>query len=252
MTLIDCKFCNGSGRDPNYDYVKSKCPVCNGHGKITVDVSKDQLMDCKFCNESGRDPNYDYVKSKCPVCKGRSFLIKPTEKKKELNPDSSRKISEFSNKIFIVHGHDELSKEQLARFLTKIGLKPIILHEQPNRGRTLIEKFEEECKDVGYAFVIMTADDVGMDNKSYEKMKTGDMKYGLCLRTRQNVVFELGFFFAQLGRNRVSCLFQKGIEKPTDIDGIAYIQFKEKINEKFMEIIRELQTSAYELDLSKI
>ncbi len=252
MTLIDCKFCNGSGRDPNYNFTKYPCPVCNGEGRITVDVSQDQLIDCKFCNGSGRDPNYNFTKYPCPVCEGRSFLIKHKVKKKELNLDSSRKKSEFSNKIFIVHGHDELSKEQLARFLTKIGLNPIILHEQPNRGRTLIEKFEEECKDVGYAFVIMTADDVGMDMKSYEKMKAGDSKYGLCLRSRQNVVFELGFFFAQLGRNRVSCLLKNGIEKPTDIDGIVYIPFEEKIDEKFMDIIRELQTSNYRLDLSKI
>ena len=98
----------------------------------------------------------------------------------------------------------------------------------------------------------MTTDDVGMDVKSYEKMNAGDSKYGLCFRTRQNVIFELGFFFAQLGRNRVSCLLQEGIEKPTDIDGIVYIPFKERIDEKFMDIIRELQTCNYRLDLSKI
>jgi len=253
MVILKCRFCNGSGKDPSYTYTHVPCPICKGRGELTVDISEDQLTDCTFCKGSGRDPNYTYTHSPCPVCNGWGFLSRPSEKQKGLNFDSSTNKSKFSNKIFIVHGHDELPKEQLARFLTKMGLDPIILHEQPNQGRTIIEKFEEVCSDVGYAFVIMTADDVGMDIKSYEKMKERDPKYGFCLRARQNVVFELGFFFAKLGRGRICCLLKPdNIEKPTDIDGIVYIPFKEKIEEKYMDIIRELQASKYELNLSKI
>jgi predicted nucleotide-binding protein len=259
MTIENCAYCIGTGRDPNTGILSGykPCPVCNGHGERTIDVSNDQLKQCPYCIGTGRDPNTGILSGyePCPTCGGWGLVGRSarnlSKKKEEPSLDSSKNKFEFSNKIFIVHGHDELSKEQLARFLTKIGLDPIILHEQPNHGRTLIEKFEEECHDVGYAFVIMTADDVGMDIESYEKMKTGDPKYGLCLRARQNVLFELGFFFAKLGRNRVCCLLKKNIEKPADIEGIVYIPFKEKVDEKFMDIVRELQPS-YKLDLSKI
>lgn len=45
-----------------------------------------------------------------------------------------------SNQIFIVHGHDELAKVSMARFISELGFEPIILHEQPNAGKTIIEK----------------------------------------------------------------------------------------------------------------
>jgi hypothetical protein len=68
---------------------------------------------------------------------------------------------EFSNKVFIVHGHDEGARETVARFLAQLGFEPVILHEQPNKGRTIITKFREEAADVGFAVVLMTPDDHG-------------------------------------------------------------------------------------------
>jgi predicted nucleotide-binding protein len=163
----------------------------------------------------------------------------------KINDDKKRKVK-FSNKIFIVHGHDNLPKEELARILTQMGLEPIILHERPNQGRTIIEKYEEECSDVGYAFVIMTPDDVGMDRELYEKIKKGESKNGWCYRARQNVVLELGLFFAKLGRHRVCCLCKgDNLEKPRDIDGILYLSFKEHIEEIYRDIIRELRAADY-------
>jgi len=165
------------------------------------------------------------------------------ERKKALK---RAKVTEKEERVFIVHGHDELPKEQLARILTEIGFQPIILHEQPDRGRTIIEKFEEECKDVGFAFVIITPDDVGMDRESYEKMKVGKYENGLCYRARQNVIFELGFFYGKLGRDRVCCLYKGNVEILSDISGVLYIEFKEKIREKYTDIIRELRAAGYE------
>jgi predicted nucleotide-binding protein len=97
-------------------------------------------------------------------------------------------------KVFVVHGHHDGARETVARFVEKLGFEAIILHEQPNKGRTIITKFREEAKDVGFAVVLMTPDDEGKEKG------VGDFQP----RARQNVVFELGFFIGALGPERVA------------------------------------------------
>jgi len=96
--------------------------------------------------------------------------------------EQSSKIQEHGSDIFIVHGHDEAAKQVVARFIEKLGLKPIILHEQPNEGRTVIEKFEDYA-NVGFAVVLLTPDDIGASAKEKNKLKP---------RARQNAILELG------------------------------------------------------------
>ena len=55
-------------------------------------------------------------------------------------------------KVFIVHGHDVEAKLEVARFIEKLNLEPIILHEQANDGLTIIEKIEK-YSDVGFGIV---------------------------------------------------------------------------------------------------
>jgi hypothetical protein len=90
-------------------------------------------------------------------------------------------------RVFVVHGHDNGAKETVARFLEKLGLKPVILHEQPNQGRTIIEKFEDHA-DADYAVVLFTPDDMGHPVGKPNESKP---------RARQNVLLELGFFMAK-------------------------------------------------------
>ena len=97
-----------------------------------------------------------------------------------------------TNEVFVVHGRDEGSKETVARFLSKLGLQPVVLHEKANQGRTIIEKFEQYA-GVGFAVVLLTPDDIGAPQ---------DESAGLQPRARQNVIFELGFFLGKLGRHR--------------------------------------------------
>ena len=99
-----------------------------------------------------------------------------------------------NRKVFVVHGHDTGAREAVARFLERAGFEPIILHEQPNQGRTIIEKFEEHAA-VNFAVVLLTPDDVG-----------GPEGGAMQPRARQNVVLELGFFIGKLGRGRVCAL----------------------------------------------
>jgi len=102
-----------------------------------------------------------------------------------------------SRKIFLVHGHAEGPRENVAGFLRSIGLDVIILHEQANQGLTIIEKFEKHS-EVGFAVVLLTPDDFGGPAGHPEKTR---------LRARQNVILELGYFIAKLERNSVCCLY---------------------------------------------
>lgn len=116
--------------------------------------------------------------------------------------------------VFIVHGQDSAAKNEVARFVQKVGLKAVILHEQTNEGQTIIEKFEKHASAAGFAIVLLTPDDVGALKGSPEDLKP---------RARQNVILELGYFFARLGRDRVCALNWPGVELPSDIQGFVYI-----------------------------
>lgn len=144
-----------------------------------------------------------------------------------------------SNNIFIVHGHNDVPKLSLSNFLYKIGLNPIILHEQPNKGKTIIEKFEENAAMAGYAFILLTPDDVG-------GIPEMDLRY----RARQNVILELGFFMGALGRDRVCCIYKGGVELPSDILGVVYVEYLRDIKECFIEITRELESAGYRINRS--
>ena len=155
-------------------------------------------------------------------------------------------------KVFIVHGRDDKPKLELARMLEKLGFKVIILSEQPDKGRTIIEKLEQETIDIGYAFVILTPDDVGMERGLFEKMSAEPEKYrdvGLCYRARQNVALELGYFVGKFGRNRVCCLYKGNVELPSDIHGVLFKKFNETVEECYKGILDELKAAGYEIKM---
>lgn len=137
-------------------------------------------------------------------------------------------------RIFIVHGRDDGPREAVARFVEKIGYEPIILHEQPNKGRTLLSKFSQEATDTGFAIVLMTADDLG-----------GPKDQQTNPRARQNVVFELGFFIGALGPDRVAALLEEGVELPSDFEGVVYIPLDANWKTK---LAKELEAANYEID----
>ena len=134
------------------------------------------------------------------------------------NSKSTQTKSIINNKrVFIVHGHDDKLKLEVARFLEKLQLEPVILHEQANQGKTIIEKIEDET-DVGYGIVLYTpCDRGGTKDTAFENMK---------FRARQNVIFEHGFLIAKLGRGRVCALLDGDVEQPSDINGVLYIPYQ--------------------------
>ena len=137
---------------------------------------------------------------------------------------------------FIVHGHDEEAKWALKNFLQNVLQfpEPIILHEQPSRGRTIIEKFEEESSEVDLVFVLLTPDDKVADPGCSNQEKR---------RARQNVILELGYFMGRFGRkrNRVFLLHKGLLELPSDISGIVYIDISNGIETAGEAIRREIK-----------
>lgn len=123
-------------------------------------------------------------------------------------------VSPPSKKVFVVHGHDHETKDKVARFLERLKLEPIVLHEQANEGRTIIEKFEVYA-DVGFAVVLLTPDDIGALASERTDLKS---------RARQNVVLELGYFMGKLKRKRVCALYKKDVELPSDYTGVLFIE----------------------------
>jgi hypothetical protein len=108
------------------------------------------------------------------------------------------------SRVFIVHGRDDAAKNEAARFVEKLGLVAIILHEQASGGRTIIEKIESNS-NVGFAVVLYTPCDVGGIRGAQDQKS----------RARQNVVFEHGYLIAKLGRQNVCALVKGDIELPT-------------------------------------
>ena len=143
-----------------------------------------------------------------------------------------------NNKVFIVHGHDGELKEKVARRLEQQGIEAIILSEQVNRGKTIIEKLEA-YSDVHVAIALFTQDDIGA-----AKEEKGNKKY----RARQNVVFEAGYFMGYLGRENIIMITDENVEIPGDLSGMVY---STKDNWEF-EMLKELNAAGMKIDMNKL
>ena len=180
---------------------------------------------------------YDELALKCGHIEG--LLAKDEDKpipedRGSLGPEGGGivRIGSATRKVFVVHGHDGEAKETVARFLEKLELEPIILHEQPSQGRTVIEKFETSSSDVAFAVVLLTPDDLGCAASASPEFRA---------RARQNVILELGYFLGRLGRTRVCALHRGGVELPSDFQGVVYVEFdaagawRAKLAQEFVE-----------------
>ena len=152
---------------------------------------------------------------------------------------------EPNNKVFVVYGHDETARKQLQRLLEELGVEPIFLDDQPTEGRTIIEQIMEYIPRANFGIVLMTPDDIGYPKN---KPKQGQP------RARQNVVLELGMLLMKFERSRTAILLKDAnppIEKPSDIDGVLYLPYKEDVFEIKQKLIRELESKGYEMEASK-
>jgi predicted nucleotide-binding protein len=155
------------------------------------------------------------------------------------SPKMAKPASSMST-VFIVHGHDVAAKQEAARLVEKLGLKAIILDEQTNRGRTIIEKFEDHAGEAGFAIVLLTPDDVGKAKDATE----------LKPRARQNVIMELGYFLSAVGRGKVCALHKGGLDLPSDIQGVIYISFDGGAWK--LELAKEMKDAGVPVDLNDL
>ena len=151
-----------------------------------------------------------------------------------------------NTKVFVVYGHDEKARNELEVMLRRWGLEPLILDQLPSEGQTIIEKLEKHTAEGNFAVVLATPDDEG------HRAGRNDEN---AFRARQNVVLELGMLLSKLGRNRVAILLkqQEKMERPSDIQGLIYIPFKDNLQTDAGQLLaKEMAAQGYKIDISKL
>lgn len=153
-----------------------------------------------------------------------------------------------NKKVFVVHGHDTTSREQLELVLHKIGLDPFVLANTGGGGLTIIEALEAEIgnnnNQARFGIVLMTPDDMG-----YSKT---DGVENVQPRARQNVVLEMGMLISAVGRGNVAILKKGHLEAPSDAQGILYIPYNEHVKESVPKLADRLRAAGFVLNPENI
>ena len=161
------------------------------------------------------------------------------------NNEVSQQTLPKRKKVFVVYGHDSGARTQLEAMLRRWDLDPLILDQLPSEGATIIEKLERYTQDVNFAVVLATPDDIGYRVNHEDELAS---------RARQNVVLELGMMLAKLGRKNVAILMkqQDKMERPSDIQGLIYIPFKDSDTDGAVLLAKEMSAQGYTIDIGKL
>jgi predicted nucleotide-binding protein len=206
----------------------------SGYSATWSSISTSPLVSAGCYNND----EYSWAAFRVAVQRRLKFLGEVIQTKTQRPP--TRTGANDTRQVFLVHGHDEAAREKVARYLEKLELKPIILHEQANKGRTIIEKFTDYA-DVAYAVVLLTADDIGGPKGTNTKQ--------LVVRARPNVLFELGYFIGKLGRDRVCALHETGVEILSDYSGVIYVTLDAN-NAWRLHLAREMKAAGLPIDMN--
>lgn len=142
------------------------------------------------------------------------------------------KTDSATAKVFIIHGHDERNRLILEKKLKKLVLEPLIMMDAAPKGmQTFVEKFEQLASQASHAIALFTNDDLVMLDE--ETINDQVVQY---FQARPNVLFELGWFVARLGREKVLIVCQEDTNIPTDLQGIERLQFKTKVEETYEKL----------------
>lgn len=215
---------------------------------VSGDSPPIKLLDIglKVHTERHAENNFDTAKSNIIEALRTTLEITKQDTFNELIKSASKSTSAvLTNKIFVVHGHDHTLTTEVENFLRDIGLEPIVLHKKPDEGQTIIEKFEKHS-DVGYAFILLTPDEIAytIDQKEIDEKNRKTE-----LRARPNVIFEFGYFVGKLGRNRVCCLYKGTVTLPSDLSGLIYKKITTNVESEGFSIIKDLKAAGYKLQI---
>lgn len=154
---------------------------------------------------------------------------------------STAALPNTKTKIFVVHGHDTTSLEQLELVLRRLGLDPYILQNNDGHSKTLIEALEQQIyKEAAFGIILLTPDDYGYPKAQGEENRQP--------RARQNVILELGMVMASLGRERMVLLKKGALELPTDVSGVIYLEFNEHVKEVAVKLATRMKGAGIEID----
>jgi predicted nucleotide-binding protein len=217
----------------DFDCVLSGWTTNEAHTQVETFQINEDIVTVKDVNRLWDD----YVREQSSQIEGSAKPFRFDESFEEMVSTRSE-----SRKVFVVHGHDGEAKQAVARFLERLDLEPIILHEQTNRGRTIIEKFEAHS-DVAFAVVLLTPDDLGQSAVAETWVPKP--------RARQNVIFELGFFFAKLGRRNVCALYRGEVELPSDLGSVMYVPYDDHDGWK-TKLAKEIKEAGINVDLNRV
>jgi predicted nucleotide-binding protein len=167
------------------------------------------------------------------------FFIKALEDILNAEPQISKgqQINEITgDKIFIIHGHDKELKNEVQLLLYRAGVDDIVLHEQPDKGRTIIDKLIEESKDACYVIALLSPDDELANGTS---------------QARQNVILEIGYFLGKLGKERVRLLKKGQVDIPSDLQGILY-EVYDKDGAWRIKLLKEMKAAGISIDVDSV
>lgn len=158
-------------------------------------------------------------------------LVRAIDQIFEIRSHSELSIPEETkseSRVFISHGQANDWRE-VQDFIEKdIVLQTLELAQEPNQGRTVLQKLEQESSRCDFAVIVMTGDDLDSDG---------------VIRARENVMHEIGFFQGKYGMKAVCLLHEEGTNIPSNIDGLVYIPFtKGNVVATFGALQRELKS----------
>ncbi|WP_315716651.1 MULTISPECIES: nucleotide-binding protein [unclassified Bradyrhizobium] len=208
-------------------------------GAMFVSGRRPPSYDASLLNDVRQYLTREKAKSVALLGQAIRFLEEEIADQQELPPPNVKELQPSQkNEVFVVHGHDEAALQAVARFLERLELPTIVLREQPDQGRTIIEKFEDCASRVGFTVVLLTPDDVAGTSSAP------------AARARQNVIFELGYFAGKLGRGR-TCLLRRGeVEIPSDLYGVIYTELDPAEGWK-IKLVKELKAAGMDFDANK-
>lgn len=179
---------------------------------------------------TGRCFPYSFVHEVIPKTRFHEFSF-PFQRFVRIHaaPEEGHAMADYSH-VFVIHGRDTVTRDRIVAILSGLRLIPIVLEREATSGRTIIE-LVEQFSEVNYAVAIMTADDVGA---------LADATDSLASRARQNVIFEIGYVMARLGRARVM-MMREDVEMPSDLSGIRWVDISCSDEEIRTALMRDFQ-----------
>ena len=214
-----------------YD-IQARFDIDNGKFVNLIDIKKEAIKTFMLIDEHAINQESPHA----PMMNSLRDYVAGIAESKEMEIEAlidKQKDIQFlnptDNQLFVIHGHGMNYLQEFKDLLkNKFDIEPLILIEEPNQGKTVIEKIEDYGKNCAFAFAILTPDDlIKKDGEEY-------------FQARPNVLFELGWFIGRYGRSKVRIIKKRGTELPSDFGGLLTLNFENSIDELFEKIKLEL------------